>query len=81
MQGPARSLRAKDTTIAEFLGNEELLKEGLGKRRELLRCETFQGSVKQVMESVSKGREIVVNGRVSVEGGKAKMAPTSSSAW
>ncbi|MBX9568652.1 MAG: hypothetical protein K2X77_07130 [Candidatus Obscuribacterales bacterium] len=81
MQGPARSLRAKDTTIAEIFGSVKNCSKRLGETASFFNVKAFNGSVDRVIESVSKGREIVVNAHVFVESCKAKIAPTSSSAW
>jgi single stranded DNA-binding protein len=68
-----KSIPAKDTTIAEFsLAVKDYSKKGLENDAIFFDVKAFNGSVDRVMEYVSKGREIVVNGRVSVEDYKRK---------
>ena len=68
-----KSIPAKDTTVAEFsLAVKDYSKKGQEIDAIFFDVKAFNGSVDRVMDYITKGREIVINGRVSVENYKRK---------
>src|SRR5277367_2657532 len=68
-----KSIPAKDTTVAEFsLAVKDYAKKGQENDAYFFDVKAFNGGVDRVMEYITKGREIVVNGRFSVEDYKRK---------
>ncbi len=68
-----KSIPAKDTTVAEFsVAVKDYSKKGQENDAIYFDVKAFNGSVDRVMEYITKGREIVINGRVSVENYKRK---------
>ncbi len=69
VQNPVRkSIPAKETVLAEFsLAVKDYSKKGQDDDAIYFDVKAFNGQVDRIMEWVKKGREIVVNGRVSVE--------------
>jgi len=63
-----KTIPAKETTIAEFsLAVKDYSKKGLEHDAIFFDIKAFNGNVDRVMEYISKGREVVINGRVAVE--------------
>jgi single-strand DNA-binding protein len=69
VQDPVKkSIPAKETTLAEFsIAVKDYSKKGQENDAIFFDVKAFNGQVDRIMEYVKKGREIVVNGRVSVE--------------
>lgn len=63
-----KSIPAKDTTVAEFsLAVKDYSKKGQENDAIFFDVKAFNGQVDRVMEYITKGREIVITGRVAVE--------------
>ncbi len=63
-----KSIPAKDTVLAEFsLAVKDYSKKGQENDAIFFDVKAFNGQVDRVVEYIKKGREIVINGRVSVE--------------
>ena len=63
-----KSIPAKDTVVAEFsLAVKDYSKKGLENDAIFFDVKAFNGQVDRVMEYITKGREIVITGRVAVE--------------
>ena len=63
-----KSFPNKATTIAEFsLAVKDYSKKGQANDAIFFDVKAFNGQVERVMEYVTKGREIIVNGRVATE--------------
>ena len=69
VQDPVKkSIPAKDTVLAEFsIAVKDYSKKGQDNDAIFFDVKAFNGQVDRIMEYIKKGREIVVNGRVSVE--------------
>ena len=68
-----KSFQAKDTVLAEFsLAVKDYSKKGQDDDAIYFDVKAFNGQVDRIMEYVTKGREIVITGRVSVESYKSK---------
>ncbi len=69
VQDPSKkSIPAKDTVVAEFsLAVKDYSKKGLENDAIFFDVKAFNGQVDRVMEYITKGREIVITGRVAVE--------------
>jgi single stranded DNA-binding protein len=63
-----KSIPATDTTVAEFsLAVKDYAKKGQENDAIFFDVKAFNGQVDRVMEYITKGREIVITGRVAVE--------------
>ena len=69
VQNPVqKSFPAKSTTIAEFsLAVKDYSKKGQSNDAIFFDIKAFNGQVERVMEYVTKGREVIINGRVATE--------------
>ncbi|MBX9722077.1 MAG: single-stranded DNA-binding protein [Candidatus Obscuribacterales bacterium] len=68
-----KSFQAKDTVLAEFsLAVKDYSKKGQDDDAIYFDVKAFNGQVDRIMEYVTKGREIVITGRVSVESYNSK---------